>query len=121
MTEYDRDAENIHFQLKGQIWIDCNDDSFLGCGRIRLLEKIAEKGSISKAAKAMKISYRNAWKIVADINRQAPSPLIETTTGGRGGGGAYLTESGRRVLETFNSCNMRFQEFLCKEGEILVL
>ena len=41
----------------GRFWLTLNGKNFLGRGRIELLQRIRETGSISKAAKAMKMSY----------------------------------------------------------------
>ncbi|MBA3060035.1 MAG: LysR family transcriptional regulator, partial [Nitrospirae bacterium] len=87
--------------LCGRIWIDGTDGTFLGYGRIVLLEKIREFGSITKAAKSMEISYRHAWELVDSMNRQSPKPLVEAATGGRNGGGARLTEEGERAVVLF--------------------
>ena len=91
----------------------------LGYGRIVLLEKIEEFGSITKAAKAMDISYRHAWELVDSMNRQAKHPLVESSAGGRNGGGARLTEEGKKAIGLFWKFYEDFQEFLRrKEGEL---
>ena len=59
------------YELKGRVWIEGASGTFLGYGRVVLLERIAEFGSISKAAKSMDMSYRHAWELVDSINRQA--------------------------------------------------
>jgi len=104
------------FRLKGKIWIEGEDRTFLGMGRAELLEKIRRYGSISKAAKAMNMSYKRAWKLVESMNKQAKSPLVITQIGGKGGGGAKLTPEGERILKQFWEVYQRFKEFL--ENEI---
>ena len=47
--------------LRGHIWIEGQEGTLLGYGRIALLERIREYGSITKAAKALEMSYRRAW------------------------------------------------------------
>jgi molybdate transport system regulatory protein len=74
----------------------------VGRDRIRLLEAVAEHGSIGKAAKAMGFSYKTAWDAVNAINNLLPGPAFVTQAGGRGGGGgAAITEEGRRLISTF--------------------
>lgn len=107
------------YELKGRIWIEGRDGTFLGFGRVALLEKIKEYGSISEAAKSMNMSYRHAWELIDSINRQAKSPLVETSTGGKGGGGAILTEAGERAVTTFWKIYGRFKRFLEKEIEAI--
>lgn len=66
--------------------------------RIRLLEAIDALGSISAAARTVGLTYRGAWDAVAAINALAEQPLVQGRTGGRSGGGASLTDDGRRFL-----------------------
>ncbi|WDY57672.1 TOBE domain-containing protein [Pseudomonas sp. PSKL.D1] len=69
--------------------------------RIALLQHIAEQGSITKAAKAAGISYKAAWDAIDELNNLASQPLVERSTGGRGGGGARLSAEGERVLRLY--------------------
>lgn len=107
--------------LRGRIWIDGKEGTFLGYGRIVLLEMIREHGSIAKAAKSMEMSYRHAWELVDSMNRQARKPLVESSTGGKGGGGARLTEAGEKAIKLFRKFYGDFQDFLKHEEEILSL
>ena len=81
-----------------------------------LLEHIDRLGSIAAAARTMRLGYRNAWLWVEAVNRLAPSPLVEKTTGGIGGGRARLTEEGRKVITEYKELRTRFQEFLKQVG-----
>ena len=56
--------------------------------RIALLAQIAELGSITRAAKAVGISYKGAWDAIDELNNLAERPLVERSVGGKGGGGA---------------------------------
>lgn len=103
------------FRIKGRLWIEGRDGTFLGYGRIVLLERIKEYGSISEAARSMNMSYRHAWELVESMNRQSTAPLVETATGGKGGGGAKLTETGEKAITSFWKLYERFQGFLKKE------
>lgn len=105
--------------LRGRIWINGNEETFLGYGRIILLERIREYGSITKAAKSMKMSYRHAWELVDSMNRQAKKPLVESVTGGKGGGGARLTADGEKSIELFWKFYADFQKFLEREEKKL--
>jgi len=86
-----------------------------------LLERIREYGSITKAARSMEMSYRHAWELVDSMNRQARNPFVETAAGGKGGGGARLTEAGDRAIRLFWKFYADFQNFLEREGKMLVL
>ncbi len=77
--------------------------AMMGPGKADLLEQIAEHGSISAAGRAMGMSYKRAWQLVEVMNAMFAAPLVESNRGGAAGGGAVLTESGRRVLSLFRS------------------
>jgi molybdate transport system regulatory protein len=83
------------------IRIDFGNGAALGPGKVRLLELIAETGSIRKAAGGMKMSYRRAWLLLQALGTTFGSPLVETATGGRAGGGARLTALGRLVATRY--------------------
>lgn len=72
-----------------------------GPGKADLLDQISATGSISAAAKAMKMSYSRAWQLVDQMNRAFKRPLVEAATGGKRGGGAVLTEEGAEVLALY--------------------
>lgn len=110
--DIERRTERGAYQLRGRVWIEGPDGTFLGYGRVVLLERIRDFGSISAAARSMKMSYRHAWKLVDAMNRQSRTPLVTMSTGGRGGGGAKLTPMGEGAIETFWSFYRDFKTFL---------
>ena len=79
----------------------------VGRDRIKVLEAVAEHGSISQAAKATGFSYKGAWDAVQAINNLLPSPAFVLKTGGRSGGGAELTAEGLKLIEAFHSLEER--------------
>jgi molybdate transport system regulatory protein len=68
----------------------------LGPGKIELLSLLAETGSIGEAARRMKMSYMKAWTLI-----QTMKPLVATVRGGRKGGGAEVTDTGRQAIELY--------------------
>ena len=107
------------YTIATRVWIEEAEGAFLGIGRIWLLENIERTGSITNAAKEMKMSYRQAWQLVEDMNQRAEKPLVEKLLGGKGGGGAQLTEAGKNAIKTFYEVEKRVQEFVNKESEKL--
>jgi molybdate transport system regulatory protein len=83
------------------IRIDFDEGRRIGQGKVRLLELIEEHGSISSAARAMKMSYRRAWLLADELNRMFAEPVVETQMGGRGGGAAKLSPLGRRLVDLY--------------------
>jgi molybdate transport system regulatory protein len=100
------------FEVRGRIWLDGREGTFLGHGRVALMERIKETGSITKAAKAMGMSYRHAWRLIDSMNRQIQKPFVVTSTGGKGGGGAEVTEHGERAIRLFRKFDREFRKFL---------
>jgi molybdate transport system regulatory protein len=72
-----------------------------GPGKAELLARVAENGSIGKAAKRMGMSYMRAWSLIQTMNACFKQPVIQAARGGRQHGGAQLTETGRRVLARY--------------------
>ena len=103
---------NQKFKVRGKIWIEGPEGTFLGYGRMVLLERIQKYGSISAAARSMGMSYKHAWDLVDSINRQANIPLVKTSVGGRGGGGAQLTPEGEKWIAHFREFLQALEEFL---------
>ena len=100
------------YGVRGRIWVEKNGELYIGWGRVVLLQRIEELGSIAAAARSMRLGYRNAWLWIESMNRLAPAPLIEITTGGVGGRHARLTEEGRKAISEYKGLRARFQEFL---------
>ena len=87
----------------------------MGPGRAALIEKIDEMGSISAAAREMKMSYRRAWLLVEAVNRSFSQPLIIAATGGKRGGGAVATEFGRDAVARFRRMEARASGSISRE------
>jgi len=85
---------------------------YMGWGRVMLLERIEELGSIAAAARSMRLGYRNAWLWIEAMNRLAPAPLIEKSVGGVGGGHARLTEEGRKAVGQYKELRAKLEELL---------
>jgi len=78
-----------------------------GPGKADLLERIAAEGSISRAARAMDMSYSRAWQLVEAMNLAFRKPLVESSAGGKRGGGAVLTRQGEEVLSLYRKMQVR--------------
>jgi len=98
--------------LTGNLWLNRDENKFLGGDRIHLLEKVDELGSITKAAKSVGISYKTAWDTINLINNLADQPLVDRLTGGKGGGGTSLTAEGKKVISQFKTIQEEHRKFL---------
>lgn len=81
--------------------IDLPNGQSIGPGKVELLGLVGRHGSISGAARAMNMSYRQAWLKLESLNRALATPVFETATGGTRGGGARLTAAGRELVARF--------------------
>lgn len=80
-----------------------SDHPAMGPGKAQLIELIDSTGSISAAAREMGMSYRRAWQLVEAINASFLEPVVVTAIGGKRGGGAVVTESGRELVAHFRA------------------
>jgi molybdate transport system regulatory protein len=85
------------------IQIELAPEVRVGPGRVRLLELIAERGSISAADRALGVSYRRAWLLLDELHRTFAEPVVEGQIGGRGGGGAVVTPFGIRLIASYRT------------------
>ncbi len=107
------------YKVKESVWIEGDKGAFIGIGRVMLLEKIKELGSITVAAKSMKMSYQHAWELIDSMNKQAKLPLVVTSSGGVGG--TKITNEGERVIALFRDLQKRFHKFNEEESKKIKL
>lgn len=101
--------------VKGRLWVEKDDRTFLSWGRVVLLERVGQEGSVSAAAKALNMSFSHAWGLVKSMNALSDEPLVETRAGGKGGGGAWLTPAGQRAVADFWDLVRDFQGWIAKQ------
>lgn len=99
-------------KIKSKIWIETENGIFLGEGRVQLLKKIDETGSLNKASKALNISYQKAWRLIDEVSKTTKQTIIETKIGGAKGGGTSLTPYGKSLIIIFETINKDCWEFL---------
>lgn len=85
----------------------------LGPGKAELLERIDRCGSIAAAGREMNMSYKRAWQLIGTLNAMFQTPLVDSTRGGPGGGGAVLTDTGRKILDLYR----QFEAEAAQAGE----
>ena len=108
----------MEIQVRSKVWLEAQGRPVLGPGRLELLKYIDEQGSISQAARLLKMTYRKAWGQIKAMEEQMGLPLVQKQTGGLGGGGARLTLEARRLLSNYirlargieEEVDRRFQE-----------
>ena len=81
--------------------------SALGPGMAQLLERVAELGSIRRAAMSMGMSYRKAWLLIQEIQKTFDGAVVTAEVGGASGGGTQLTELGESLLKLYRRVESR--------------
>ena len=89
--------------------VDFGHQCSIGIGKIELLEGIARTGSLSQAARDMRMSYRRAWLLLEDMNTSFDDPVARASVGGRGGGGVVLTPFGKRLVTDYRRLESELQ------------
>lgn len=104
--------------LLGLIRLDAVPERpFLGRRQMELLRQIAATGSITQAARAVKLSYKAAWDAVNAMNNMAEQPLVASATGGKHGGGSRLTEYGLRQIQLYDTVEEEYRRFIARLSE----
>ncbi|MBL7696543.1 MAG: LysR family transcriptional regulator [Chitinophagaceae bacterium] len=104
-----------NFSINGKLWVEKNGERFFGPGPVELMELIEETGSINKAAKKMKLSYKKAWEIVHNLNSMTAQPLVITATGGENGGGSSISKEARQMINHYHELRKKFKRFMEEE------
>ena len=104
-------------KVNGRFWLEKDNKSFLGAGRIELLKRIESTGSMNAAAKEMKMSYKAAWERLNSMNELAQEPLLKRQTGGKGGGGTKLTPYAYEIIESYERLEALHREFIERFSE----
>jgi len=102
--------------------INDGDQRFFGPGMVSLLESVERLKSLRAAAAEMAMSYSKAWRIIKTAEESLGGKLLESRTGGSGGGGAVLTDLAKEFLSDYKRLNddiiaygeKRFEEIMLK-------
>ena len=106
-------------EIRVRSWVYIDGSKFFGPGRAELLSLIKESGSISKAAKAMGMSYKKAWAMIDEMNSLGQKPYVITQKGGHQGGGTALTETGKKAVAAYERLLHKIQTTINRESTIL--
>jgi len=89
-----------------------DDNAQISDVRISLLEMINQHGSITQAAKSVGVSYKTAWEALDTMQNLCGEALVESLTGGKGGGGTRLTDAGQKLVQTYRLIQVENDRFL---------
>ncbi len=89
--------------VKTKIWlVNEKDEPIMGEGKTSLLNAIREEGSLNKACKKMKISYKHAWLLLKEMEKSVGEPVIIKRRGGKDQG-TFLTEKALDLLKEYET------------------
>lgn len=92
----------LHLKLTIRLYTDDNRRCF-GPGIATLLERVREHHSLRAAASSMEMAYSKAWRIIRTAEEVFGCKMLDSTTGGRNGGGASLTPEAERLLAAYRA------------------
>ena len=94
--------KDLHLKLKVQLYSK-DDQRCFGPGIATLLERVQEHKSLRAAAASMDMAYSKAWRIIRTAEEVFGCKMLDSTIGGKGGGGAHLTPEALRLLEAYRA------------------
>lgn len=86
------------------------DAKCFGPGVAQLLRAVQKLHSLRAAALSMDMAYSKAWTIIKNSEKALGFSLLDSTTGGKGGGGAALTPEGARLLRAYETFCSRLHD-----------
>ena len=101
------------------IRVDLPEIGSIGPGKIRLLELVAETGSIRQAGLALEMSYARAWGLVRELNDMFGEPVVAASAGGKAGGGASLTSLGTKLVALYRAIERKAESAAREEFSAL--
>ena len=94
--------QELHLKLTVRLYTG-DDQRCFGPGIATLLERVGEHRSLRAAAASMGMAYSKAWRIIRTAEGVFGCKLLDSTIGGRHGGGARLTPQAERLLGAYNA------------------
>ena len=105
-------------KVRTKIWInDDHDKVIFGGGRVHMLETIDRLGSMNKAAKELKMSYRALWGRIKSTEERIGAKILESKPGGGEGRGSVLTPTARKFLDRYKQLQQKIIAVADREFE----
>lgn len=95
--------------LRLRVWIEQENEIYIGIGSTLLLKHIEKLGSLRKAAEELGMSYRRAWGKLKNAEARIGQPLVEKTKGN--GQRFNLSPFGKELMEKFLSFYLDVEEY----------
>lgn len=99
-------AQPLHPVLSIRLF---RQEKCFGPGIAQLLHGVQEHHSLRAAAQSLGMAYSKAWTIMRACEAQLGFSLLHSTTGGRNGGGASLTQEAIALLDAYERYCIRLR------------
>ncbi|MGH7546567.1 MAG: winged helix-turn-helix domain-containing protein [Gemmatimonadales bacterium] len=96
-----RPSLRAHLVPRQKLWLDWDGVFLMGPRYLRLLDAVQRTGTIRAAGRLVGWSYRTCLNRIREMERALGAKVLDTTRGGRRGGGARLTPEARRLVRVF--------------------
>lgn len=96
LSDYDVRKMKAAFRIKIS-----KEKGFYGPGVHQLLRLTEEFGSLSNACQHMGMSYTKGRRMIATMEEQLGTPVLETGQGGKTGGYSRLTPAAKKVMDSY--------------------
>lgn len=111
-------ASDIKATLRLRVWIEQEDEIYIGIGSTLLLQHIEKLGSLRKAAEALGMSYRRAWGKLKNAEERIGQPLVEKTKGK--GQRFNLSPYGKEIMDKFLRFYLDVEEYAAQRAPELL-
>ena len=87
-----------------KVWIETDDGRVaLSEWRVGLLQAVATHGSLVAAARALGVPHRTAWQRIQEMESSLGVRLLDTTSGGVGGGHSQLSTAALDLIQRYQN------------------
>ncbi len=104
-------------EARSKIWCERAGELVLSEWRLDLLAAVGETGSLSRAAERLDVPYRTAWHKLKAVEEQLGVRLLDTQSGGAGGGGSILTPEAHELIRRFRRVRQGVSELVTRRFE----
>ncbi|WP_272701261.1 winged helix-turn-helix domain-containing protein [Desulfovibrio sp. Fe33] len=104
--------------LRLRVWLDQEDQTYIGIGSTLLLQQVEKLGSLRQAAEALGMSYRRAWGKLKSAEERIGKPLVEKTKGK--GQRFNLSPYGKEIMEKFLHFYLDVEEYATQRASELL-
>jgi molybdate transport system regulatory protein len=110
--------QNPETILRLRVWLEQEDQTYIGIGSTLLLQQVEKLGSLRKASESLGMSYRRAWGKLKNAEDRIGKPLVEKTKGK--GQRFNLSPYGKEVMEKFLHFYLDVEEYATKRASELL-